>query len=302
MTGFGSARGPRRAVVAAVVAALAVGGALVARPRLEEALRARLEKEAARRGAEASIGAVRLGLWPPLRLHEVAVAKSGLRLEAKQVDLFWRGRTRLNAYDAVLHGPADLSLASGMTAWDLRGSGGSWTLALVKPRPGLVVELTDSPGESDLAVRLSDLAVDRVFDVRRGDRALLEGGAIRGGLRVTDAAGVLAFDVDLTSSSARLPALAAEGDSDPGLGAPMQVELRASGTWRRPEKTLDVPAFSAAVAGATLSGSLAVHDLGADPSVDLSLDVERADFAKILEATGVGAPAALDGAAPPASG
>ena len=297
-----SPRTRRRVVVAAVVVALSVGVALFARPRLEEALRVRLEKEAARRGAEASIGAVRLGLWPPLRLHDVAVSKSGLRFEAKQVDCFWRGRTRLNVSEAALHGPADLSLASELTAWDLRGTGGSWSLALVRPRPGLVVERTVAPGENDLAVRLSDLAVDRVFDVRRGDRALLEGGVVRGSARLTDAAGVLAFDVDLTSSAARLPALAAEGDSDSGLGAPMQVEVRAAGTWRRPEKTLDVPAFSAAIAGAALSGSLAVRDLGGDPSVDLSLEVERADFATLLESTGVGAPAALDEQAGAAAG
>jgi hypothetical protein len=290
----GSPRVPRRLVAAAVVAALAAAAALVARPGCERALGARLEQEADRRGVRATIGSVRLGLWPPLRLHDLALEKSGLRLEAKQVDVSWRGRTRLDVFDAVLRGPADLSLASEMTAWDLRGAGGaSWTLALVKPRPGLVVERTASPGENDLAVRLSDLPVDQVFDVRRGDRALLEGGTIRGGARLTDAAGVLAFDVDLTSSSARLPALAAEGEGDPGLGAPMQVELRGSGTWRRPEKTLDVPAFSAAIAGGTLAGSLEIHDLGADPSVDLSLEVERAEFAKLLEATGVGAPAAL---------
>ncbi|HYV20563.1 MAG TPA: biosynthetic peptidoglycan transglycosylase [Verrucomicrobiae bacterium] len=291
---FVSSRTRRRAVVAAVVAAVLVAGALLARPRLEEVLRARLEKEAARRGAEASIGAVRLGLWPPVRLRDVAVSKSGLRFEAKQVDCFWRGRTRLNVFEAALHGPADLSLASELTAWDLRGAGGSWSLALVKPRPGLLVERTVAPGENDLALRLSDLPVDRVFDVRRGDRALLQGGTLRGSARLTDAAGVLAFDVDLTSSAARLPALAAEGDLDPGLGAPTQVELRAAGTWRRPEKTLDVPAFSAAIAGAAVSGSLAVHDLGADPTVDLSLEVERADFATLLQATGVGAPAALE--------
>ena len=292
----GSPRVSRRLVAAAVVAALAAAGALVARPGAERALGARLEKEADRRGVRATIGSVRLGLWPPLRLHDLALEKSGLRLEAKQVDVSWRGRTRLDVFDAVLRGPADLSLASEMTAWDLRGAGGaSWTLALVKPRPGLVVERTASPGENDLAVRLSDLSVDRVFDVRRGDRALLEGGTIRGGARLTDAAGVLAFDVDLTSSSARLPALAAEGEGDPGLGAPMQVELSGSGTWRRPEKTVDVPAFSAAVAGGTLAGSLAIHDLGADPTVDLSLEVERADFARILDAAGVGAPAALEG-------
>src|SRR6187399_1745222 len=103
MPEFGSPRGRRRAVVAAVIAAVAVAGALLARPRLEEVLRARLEKEAARRGAEVSIGAVRLGLWPPLRLHDVVVAKSGLRFEAKQVDCFWRGRTRLNVSGAALH-------------------------------------------------------------------------------------------------------------------------------------------------------------------------------------------------------
>src|SRR6185436_10624349 len=235
----------------------------------------------------------RLGLWPPVRLHDVAIEKGGVRLEAKVVDAWWRGRTRLGIEGAAVRGPAGLSLSSALTAWDLARSGESWRLALVKPRSGLVIERTASPGEDDLTVRATDLPVDRIFDVRRGDRPLLEGGTIRGLLKVTDAAGVLAFDLDLTSRSARLPALAAEGDDDPGLGEPMQVDLRASGTWRRPEKTLDVPQFSAAIEGGRLQGALVVRDLGPDPSVDLSIEVDRAEFASLLRSTGVGAPEAL---------
>jgi hypothetical protein len=286
-------RPARRWVWVAVLAALAAGAALLARPRLERALSDRLQAEAARRGLVASVGSVHLGLWPPLRLRDVTVEKPPMRLEAKGIDAWWRGRTRLDVTDAVLRGPAGLTLSSEWTAWDLSRSGASWRLVLVKPRAGLVVERTASPGEDDLAIRLSDLAVDRVFDVRRGDRPLLEGGTIKGGLKVTDAAGVLAFDLDLSSRSARLPALAAQGEEDPGLGDPMQVVVRSSGTWRRPEKTLDVPQFGAAIEGGSLSGSLLVRDLGADPSVDLSIEVERADFATVLKATGVGAPEAL---------
>jgi hypothetical protein len=273
--------------------ALVVLGALLLRPRAEAALRERILAEAAGRGLQATVGAVRLGLWPPVRLHDVAIEKAGVRLEAKAVEAWWLGRTRLRVYDAAVRGPAGLSVTSELTAWSLARSGESWRLALVKPRGGLVIERTAAPGENDLAIRATDLAVDRVFDVRRGDRPLLEGGTLRGLVRVTDAAGVLAFDLDLTSRSARLPALAAQGEDDAGLGEPMQVDLRASGTWRRPEKTLDLPQFSAAIAGGRLQGALMVRDLGPDPSVDLSIDVEHADFASLLRSTGVGAPEAL---------
>src|SRR6185503_11253434 len=221
MSGRFEARPARKLLWIGAILAIALSGALLLRPRAEAALRERILAEAAARGLQATLGPVHLGLWPPVRLHDVAIEKGGVRLEAKVVDAWWRGRTRLGIEGAAVRGPAGLSLSSALTAWDLARSGESWRLALVKPRSGLVIERTSSPGEDDLTVRATDLPVDRIFDVRRGDRPLLEGGTIRGLLKVTDAAGVLAFDLDLTSRSARLPALAAEGDDDPGLGEPM---------------------------------------------------------------------------------
>jgi hypothetical protein len=59
-----------------------------------------------------------------------------------------------------------------------------------------------------------------------------------------------------------------------------------NGTWKRLEGFLGIPRFSARVEGAALSGSLELRDLDADPLVDLSLEVERVDFARLLRTSG----------------
>jgi hypothetical protein len=56
---------------------------------------------------------------------------------------------------------------------------------------------------------------------------------------------------------------------------------------------MEVRRWRATVDGATLSGSLALRGLDTDPSPDLSLEVERVDFARLLRTSGLGAPQSL---------
>src|SRR5262245_44229693 len=118
--------------VAAIVLALA---ALAARPSLERALRSRLLAEGARRGLDVQVDAVRLGLWPPIRLHKVVVEKAGrLRLEAGDLDVWWTGRPRIEIGDAVLRGPAGLTVNAEWTVWDvLQADGDHLRVALARP-------------------------------------------------------------------------------------------------------------------------------------------------------------------------
>ena len=48
------------------------------------------------------------------------------------------------------------------------------------------------------------------------------------------------------------------------------------------------------MAGAALSGSLALRDLDTDPVVDLALGVQRLDFAQLLGTSGLAVPESLE--------
>jgi Transglycosylase len=113
---------------------------------------------------------------------------------------------------------------------------------------------------------------------------------MRGTLALRTSAGVADFDLDLAARSARLPALGGDGSEHQALGEPTEVGARIAGSWRRPEGVLDVPRWRGTIEGAALSGSLLLRDLDTDPSMDLSLDVERVDFASLLRTSGLDVP------------
>jgi hypothetical protein len=270
-------------------------GALAVRPKLERTIRARIEAEAARRGLVVRIDAVRVGLWPPLRLTGVALQGKGRwRLNADAVEVWWPGRKRVVIEHALLQGPAGLTLAAASTTWDVSGiSRDDFGIALNQPQAGLVLHRNSSGHGSTWGVEAKDLAVGSLVDVRRFDRPVLYGGIMSGSLTVETSADLLHFDIDWEARGARLPALAGEGSEPEDLGAPTALGVQAAGSWKRTEGALDIPRWSATIAGAALSGSLGLRDLDTDPSVDLSLDVQRVDFARLLRTSGLEIPADL---------
>jgi len=76
---------------------------------------------------------------------------------------------------------------------------------------------------------------------------------------------------------------------EPQLGDPTDVTIRFDGAWRRPEGTIEIPEVHATLAGAALSGSIALRDLDTDPIVDLALGVRHLEFAQLLGTSGCGA-------------
>jgi len=216
------------------------------------------------------------------------------RLNADTVEALWFGRTRLIVSHAVLRGPAGLTVAAESTTWDVFGvAHDALRVALRQPQAGLILSRIAGPDGSAWALEAQDLPVGRLLDVRRFDRPLLDGGTMRGSLTLRTSAGVDSFDLDMTARSARLPALAGDGSEHQELGEPTDLAVQAAGSWRQTEGALDVPRWRATIAGAALSGTLAVRNLDTDPGVDLSLDVERVDFARLLRTSGLEAPAKL---------
>jgi len=103
--------------------------------------------------------------------------------------------------------------------------------------------------------------------------------------------------VALGARGARFGALAEHADDELQLGDPTDVTIRFDGAWRRAGGMVEIPEVHATLAGAALSGSLALRNLDTDPVVDLALGVQHLDFAQLLGATGLGVPESL-GVAP----
>jgi hypothetical protein len=262
---------------------------------LEHAVRARIESATVRHGVVARIGLVHVGVWPLLRLEGFDLDLGhGVRLHADMITATWPGRLRLAVRAATLAGPAGVRVSSPATAWDMAGIlGEDLQLTLVEPQAGLSIRKLADPVSSAWSVEARGLDVGRLLDVRRDAHPLLDGGIADGRVDLRASTDALRFHVDLGARGARLGVLADNADDEPQLGDPTDVTMRFDGVWRRAENTIEIPEVHATLAGAALSGSIALRDLDTDPIVDLALGVRHLDFAQLLGTSGLAVPESL---------
>ncbi len=276
---------------------LALAASLATLPWLERGIAARLTAEAARRGLVLRIGHVRVGLRPLVQLSGVQIEKPGLlSASIETVDVGLRlsgsglvGRARTALGRVVADGPARLHVEVEPTTWDLVASGGRVTGAsLHAPSESLSVAWRHA---DDVRLELTALEapLGRWVAIRRGGQPLLDPGVVTGTLRGVRSPSGTAFSADVAARGLRFPALS--GD-DGGFGAPTEARLRGEGTWDEARRALEVRRWSASIDGAALSGGLSLQDVGVDPRVDLALEVERVDFARLFRTSGLPRPSA----------
>ena len=126
------------------------------------------------------------------------------------------------------------------------------------------------------------LDVGRLFEVRRDAHPLFDGGIADGRVDLQASTDALRFHVGMSARGARLGALVDNAADEPQLGDPTDVTIRFDGAWRRIGGAIEIPEVHASLAGAALSGSLALRDLDTDPVVDLALGIQHLDFAQLL--------------------
>ena len=289
-------RGRRWWLGGAIATALVVSlAAVLLRSMLEHAARARIESATARRGVIARIGLVHVGVWPLLRLEGVELDLGhGVRLHADMITATWPGRLQLAVRAAALTGPAGVRVSSPATAWDMAGNlGEDLQLTLVEPQIGLSIRKLPDPEGGAWNVEARGLDVGRLLDVRRDGHPLLDGGIADGRVDLRASTDALRFHVDMGARGARLGALTDNADDEPQLGDPTDVSIRFDGAWHRAEGRIEIPDAHATLAGATLSGSVALRDLDTDPIVDLALGVRHLDFAQLLDTSGLALPESL---------
>ena len=280
------------AIATALVASVA---ALLLRSTLERAVRARIESAAVRHDAVARIGLVHIGVWPLLRLEGFDLDLGhGERLHADMITATWPGRLRLAVRAAALAGPAGVRVNLPATAWNAVGIfSNDLQLALVEPQSGLSIHKLADPSGSAWNIEVRGLEVARLLDVQRDAHPLLDGGIADGRVDLQVSTDALHFHVDMGARGARLGALADTAADEPQLGDPTDVTMRFDGDWRRDRGTVEIPEVHATLAGAALSGSIALRDLDTDPLVDLALGVQHLDFAQLLGASGLAVPESL---------
>ena len=248
------------------------------------------------------MGAVRLGLLAPAphrgpaRRRSRAQVSSPRRSVGVSLRLFGTGllgRTRLSlGPDDPDHrpGPGPRSSADGLGRLAACRTDGGPSCS----RPNGAWP-SGAPGASTRPwrprQRFSSLAVGELLTVRREGEVLLDLGRVSGVLRLSGAPGrTTTFAADLAGESLRVAALAAASPvaaaDPPAFGLPTDLILRLDGSWNPGEGRLDLARWSVTTDGAAASGTLAVADLPQAPRVDLSLEVQRVDFARVLEDLG----------------
>jgi Transglycosylase len=287
-------------LAAAVVASLLVAAAMAARAPLERHIRARIEREASRRGMLVSIDTVRLGPWPPLRLGGVRVEKPGaFSLAADSVGVTLRargrglvGRTRVSLGHAVLSGPAGLSIDAEPTVWDLVTAVDRMGADLHAPARGLALAWIPTSGGDRIEVVATSAPLGRLFRFQRDRLPIVDAGTVSGRLHLDRAEDATALDLTLSGRGVRFASLVSETSifDPPAFGQPTDVALRLAGVWRPREGALDVPSWQVDASDAVLSGSLSLVGVPDDPRLDMSLDVERVDFARLFETSGLDQP------------
>jgi monofunctional biosynthetic peptidoglycan transglycosylase len=262
---------------------------------LEHAVRARIESAAVRHGMAARVRLVHVGVWPLLRLEAFDLNLGhGVQLHADAIAATWPGHLRLAVRAATLTGAAGVRANLPATVWDIAGSlDEDLHLTLAEPQAGLSIrKLRDAAG-SAWNIEARGLDVGRLLDMRRDAYPLLNGGIADGRVDIRANTDALRFHVDMGARGARFRALADNADDEPQLGEPTDVTIRFDGAWRRAEGTIEVPEVRATLAGAALSGSIALRDLLTDPVVDLALGVRHLDFAQLLGTSGLAVPESL---------
>ena len=293
----------RVTLVAGAAAGLAAAVLLREWPALERRVRERIQAEASKRGLVTRIDGVRVGLWPPVRLTGVRLEKPGqwslttveaaLSLRAAGSGLL--GRVRLALAATTVTAPAGLRLVLVPTVWDVEaGASDVQTLTLRRPASGLTLTRRAVEEGAAFDLRAEDAPLGSLLELRREGVPLLDAGVVSGRLSLRTGAHSTSFDIDIQAHGMRMAAAdAATNERTPSFGRPAEVELSIAGGWRGPERRFELTRWRMMTDGLSVSATLSLDDVPADPRLDLAFDVERVDLARLLALSGLDAPVAV---------
>jgi hypothetical protein len=285
--------------------AVVLAAAWLAPPRLEQAVRSRLEREAARRGLEFHLQAIEVSLWPPLRMTGIRLERAGawtLALDSVEVTpRVWGGgrpgRARVALGHGVLSLPGDLTLEAVATLWDVVTVPGGGYRAELQPSGALALGWLPAANGGRIELRAHQAPLGRILSARRAGVPLLDPGTVEGSLRWRREAAASRFELEADVRAARLAALPrgeAAGPAEPPVfGLPIDATLRIEGGWRPAQGALELEPWRLVTETADVSGTLAIDGLPGDPRLTLAVEVARLDFVRLLGALGLDQPEAV---------
>jgi len=286
--------------MAAVAALLAAAAFVLLRPRVEQAARARIEREAHRLGLSCTVAGVRLTPGLSLRLQEVLLEDAGrLRLRLRGVSLAPRlsfagllGRSaQVTVSSASAELPAGLRLELRRSDWlvesrrrTLRVSSlqKGERLQLELSRPGDGLEVRAHAASARLSERLGVLVHGcPLASLGTADGDLVVIRDAEGTVRVTARGRSRALAVASFGSAT------AEGEGCAALGAPTDAEIETEALVSPAAGRLRADTLRVAAAGVAAVGRLAVEGGTAAPRLELALEVPTVEFARLLATAGL---------------
>lgn len=294
----------RRILVAAVAVGLGACGAfLFLRPRVEERLRARLEREARGVGLSATAGAIRLRPWLALELRDLVIQDANhVRIAVGQIVL----RPRLSPAGLVGRAanvavsPAAVELWAGLrlelqpSAWAVES--GRHELRLHRVQRGEEMELSSTRDSGGLRVRAraSGTRLSKLLQVLFRGCVVADLGTVDGEGQLEADAGAVRVELHARTRGFALASLAAtagppcNGDV---LGAPTDGEVEIEGVVRPQVGSLRFDRLRLVAGPAEATGTLAVEGGFSDPRITLDFEVGRLDLARLLATAGLDLPA-----------
>lgn len=295
-------RAPGRALVVAAVAValLASGGFLLLRPRVEQRVRARLERDARKLGLSATLGEVHLTPWLSLELRDLVLENPGrLRVTTREMVLRPRlsfrglvGRAANVGLSQVSVGlPAGLQLELQPSAWVIESRPPELRLRRLRSNEELDLALSGNPGGMWLRAHASNARLSEFVRVLIGGCLLADLGTVDGDGRLDrDPRGAIQVALRARTRGFALGSLAATGGlpcEAAVLGAPTDVEAEVEAVLRPQDGSLRADRLRLAANGAEAIGRLAIAGGVADPRIDLQFEVAQLDLARMLATSGL---------------
>jgi hypothetical protein len=286
-------------LVAGIALSLSVAGLLLARPSIEGAVRALIERETRALGLSATIGACRLTPRLSLELDEIVVEAPGrVRVLAPRLVVGPRlsllgvvGRAaHVTTSEVRIDLPGGVRLDLAPAEWVVESRWRKWRIALISRVERLEITVGRDSGAQRVETRLDSVRLSQRLHVLLHGCPVASLGTVDGGAQVErSAAGEVRVAVDARVRGLALVSLdeLQAGCAAATYGAPTDAELQAEAVAWPARGSLRAEHVRLAAGGARASLRLAIDGGFERPVIDLQLDVPRVDFARLLATAGL---------------
>ncbi|MCG6921788.1 MAG: transglycosylase domain-containing protein [Acidobacteria bacterium] len=290
-------------VVAGAVPIAAYAIFLVSRPSLERRIRLRLGREAAEAGLSLTVGELRLTPGLRLELRDVLLERAGrLQIAAHTLDLRPRVSFRglLGRATTVSFGKLIVRVRPGVeldvapSRWVLESRSDGQRLSRLAAGGQLQIVSAWSSGRRRVSLRAEGVQLSDLVDVLIFGCPAFDPGILDAEVQVEEGQGdtmAALFRVSLRGLALASLANLGEPRCPSGFGAPADIVLEVEAAVHPRAGRLRAERLRVRLGEAEASGRLAIANGWSDPTIELDLEVERLELARLLVTAGLEPPA-----------